>query len=442
MTSDVDKFSSYRVRLIVATVPLLLLLFILIGSHWGKACAITADGKVLAYARSKQAAENAVRALLTDKSEEIGQEVFLATELTYKTRKCPVSPLDSRQLNEELNTKLDFATKGVALKIDGKPELYFKNRDLAEKFLQQIKDKFRTGEDCQVHFAQKVELVDQTVNINQLHDLNEALHLAIEGKGIPRVHTVKQNETLWELALENNTTVEHLKKLNPGLTENLQIGQKIKVSGSAPLLTVVTRYEKTNRETLPYEVEHRNDSSLPLGKSEVVQEGREGLKEVVYRFLAYNGKVTEKEIVTEKVIKEPLPRIIKRGTKFILSSRGGGLIWPTPGRLSSPFGTRWGRKHTGIDIAANYGGPVRAAAPGRVTKAGWDGGYGRTVEIYHGNGAKTRYAHLSSITVKVGQTVNQGQLIGRVGSTGASTGPHLHFEVLVNGVPRDPLRYL
>ena len=119
-----------------------------------------------------------------------------------------------------------------------------------------------------------------------------------------------------------------------------------------------------------------------------------------------------------------------------------GLIWPCDGVVVSGFGMRWGRMHEGIDIGCAYGTPNRAAASGTVIYAGWLGGYGNLVVVDHGNGLSTAYAHASSILVSVGQTVSQGQTVSLVGSTGHSTGPHLHFEVRVNGVAVDPLPYL
>ena len=119
-----------------------------------------------------------------------------------------------------------------------------------------------------------------------------------------------------------------------------------------------------------------------------------------------------------------------------------GLIWPCDGVVVSGFGMRWGRMHEGIDIGCAYGTPNRAAASGTVIYAGWLGGYGNLVVVDHGNGLSTAYAHASSILVSVGQSVSQSQTVSLVGSTGHSTGPHLHFEVRVNGVAVDPLPYL
>jgi murein DD-endopeptidase MepM/ murein hydrolase activator NlpD len=119
-----------------------------------------------------------------------------------------------------------------------------------------------------------------------------------------------------------------------------------------------------------------------------------------------------------------------------------GFIWPVNGVVVSGFGMRWGRMHEGIDISASTGTPIWAAAAGTVIWSGWRGGYGNAVVVDHGNGLATLYAHASALLVGVGQSVAQGQTVALIGSTGNSSGPHLHFEVRVNGVAVDPLLYL
>jgi murein DD-endopeptidase MepM/ murein hydrolase activator NlpD len=121
---------------------------------------------------------------------------------------------------------------------------------------------------------------------------------------------------------------------------------------------------------------------------------------------------------------------------------GHGFIWPVRGTLVSPFGTRWGKLHAGIDIAAPTGTPIAASAGGTITFAGSMDGYGLVVVIQHANGISTAYAHDSSIAVSVGQAVSQGQTIASVGCTGHCFGSHVHFEVRVNGTAVDPMGYL
>ena len=124
------------------------------------------------------------------------------------------------------------------------------------------------------------------------------------------------------------------------------------------------------------------------------------------------------------------------------TASASGFIWPAHGVLTSPFGWRWGRMHEGIDIAVGSGTPVVASASGVVIVAGWMGGYGNLVVVDHGNGISTAYGHNTSVAVGFGQAVAQGQLIAYSGNTGHSTGPHIHFEVRINGAAVDPLGYL
>jgi murein DD-endopeptidase MepM/ murein hydrolase activator NlpD len=136
------------------------------------------------------------------------------------------------------------------------------------------------------------------------------------------------------------------------------------------------------------------------------------------------------------------------GSQATVSKGTGQMAYPVQGRLSSPYGYRihpifkTRKMHTGIDLSAPSGTPIRAADGGTVLFSGWRGGYGKTVIVQHGNGLATLYAHMSAIHVGTGQSVDKGGVLGLVGSTGYSTGPHLHFEVRKNGSPVNPLSYL
>jgi len=121
---------------------------------------------------------------------------------------------------------------------------------------------------------------------------------------------------------------------------------------------------------------------------------------------------------------------------------GSGVTWPTNGSVTSGFGYRWGSLHAGIDIANGVGTPIRAAKAGTIILAGWNGGYGNAIVIDHGGGLSTLYGHMTRLRASDGQRVGAGDLIGDMGSTGNSTGSHLHFETRVNGAPQDPTRYL
>jgi murein DD-endopeptidase MepM/ murein hydrolase activator NlpD len=199
------------------------------------------------------------------------------------------------------------------------------------------------------------------------------------------------------------------------------------------------------KEPVPYEVKVETNTDLLRGQERVKQAGSEGERLVTYQVVTKNGVQVEKKVIQQQVLKEPVTKIVERGTRVVLASRGGGsgrLAWPTRGIITSPYGYRGREFHSGMDIDGYVGQPVGAAEDGTVTFAGYDGGYGRMITIDHGGGLVTRYAHLSGFNVRVGQRVNRGQVIGYVGVSGRTTGPHLHFEVLVNGSFRNPSGFL
>ncbi|MEG1537510.1 MAG: M23 family metallopeptidase, partial [Clostridiales bacterium] len=140
--------------------------------------------------------------------------------------------------------------------------------------------------------------------------------------------------------------------------------------------------------------------------------------------------------------------IVERGTKVVLASRsngggGSGIVsWPYIGTITSRFGWRSRGWHSGLDIGGPVGDPIVAAEAGTVTLAEWYYGYGNLIKIDHGDGMETYYGHLDSFTVDVGDTVERGELIGTLGNTGNSTGPHVHFEVRFDGTAYNPLDYL
>ena len=196
---------------------------------------------------------------------------------------------------------------------------------------------------------------------------------------------------------------------------------------------------------IAYETQIEESAELLRGEREVKTAGQEGKKLVTYTVKEANGVALEKNVLNEIVIAEPVTEVVTEGTATLMiasRSGSGALSWPIRGRINSPYGSRSRGFHTGLDIDANTGDSVKAAAGGKVVTAGWEGGYGYCVILDHGNGLKTRYAHLSKITCSMGQTILRGEELGKAGSTGNSTGPHLHFEVIINGNTQNPMDYL
>ena len=196
-------------------------------------------------------------------------------------------------------------------------------------------------------------------------------------------------------------------------------------------------------EVIPYNTTIIEDADMYVGETKVDVKGITGEKYIEHTYNKLNGETVEEYISGETVVTEVQDEVIRKGTKERPKGGASGkFINPTKGVLTSPFGPRWGRMHNGIDVAAPVGTPMYAADGGTVIYAGWMSGYGYLVQIDHKNGYVTYYAHCSALHVKVGTKVNQGDLIADMGSTGNSTGSHLHFEVRYNNTPQNPLNYV
>ncbi|RJQ27369.1 MAG: hypothetical protein C4589_08360 [Peptococcaceae bacterium] len=302
---------------------------------------------------------------------------------------CLIADGNSRTvlLEERLS---DSGIKGVAVIVDGEEKLVLKSRAEAENLITWLKTVYPAEPDAVVGFKETVELTEVIISGREAVDFDTAKSLI------------------------------------------------------QPLVTVTFSFRVAVREEVPFLVEVRKDSQLPRGEQKVVRKGAPGEKIVTYQVTGENGLETGRVAVAEEMVQEVVPAVVTRGSQVMLASRGSvvRLYQPVPGGVISPYGWRDGRMHEGVDLAAGVGSPVVAAAGGTVTNTGWEDGYGKIVEISHGGGLVTRYAHLSSIKVSVGQAVSERELIGLAGATGNASGPHLHFEVIVNGRQRNPAGYI
>ena len=211
-----------------------------------------------------------------------------------------------------------------------------------------------------------------------------------------------------------------------------------------PTLGVWSTVNTTWDEEIPFETVYKESDTLTKGHSAVETPGEVGIIRHYGIALQENGKELSSAETAQKKMKDPVTQVVLVGTREIGFGEGTGTyVKPCSGSLSSGFGSRWGRRHTGVDLAAPNGTAITAADSGTVKSAEWNsGGYGNLVVIDHGNGVETWYAHCSEILVKEGDVIEQGELIAKVGSTGRSTGNHLHFEIRISGNPVDPAKYV
>jgi murein DD-endopeptidase MepM/ murein hydrolase activator NlpD len=298
------------------------------------------------------------------------------------------------------------------------------------------------GEDgiLSIEFQEDIEVIATYANDDQLTDVPTAYEQITKEQASNEVYHVQSGDSLWGVADMYGMSIDELLAMNDGLEldSNILIGDQLVVSVPRPELSVVVQEQTTYTEDYEAEVQYIDNDSKYVGDDTVIQEAQTGNRTVTAVVSYNNGVETGREIVKQQINTEAVPQIIERGTKALPT-----YIRPTTyGSLTSGFGARWGTIHKGLDFGVPVGTAARASRAGTVVSAGWNGGYGYCVLIDHGDGVRTRYAHLSSIQCSVGQYVDQGDVIALTGNTGDSTGPHIHFEIIVNGTAVDPAPYL
>ncbi|MBR1852075.1 MAG: M23 family metallopeptidase [Lachnospiraceae bacterium] len=299
-----------------------------------------------------------------------------------------------------------------------------------------------------VNFAEEVEIAEVYLAKEQISSLEAAVEDVIKEQETVGEYTVVSGDTLSEIAIKVNIPMDRIVELNSDKLENensmIRVGEKLVITIPEPELSVVRTEDNYFEEAYDVDIVYIDNNDWYTNQSVVHQQPSAGFRKAIVRVNYLNDTEVSREILKEEVVLEAVPKIVERGTKIPPT-----YIKPiSGGRLSSGFGKRSAPTkgastyHKGVDWATPTGTAVYASCGGTVAKAGWGSGYGYVVYIDHEDGRQTRYGHLSKVLVKAGQKVKQGEKIALSGSTGISTGPHLHFEILINGSQVNPLKYL
>lgn len=312
------------------------------------------------------------------------------------------------------------------------------------------------------------------------------------------LYNVVANDTLFSIAKRYGTSVTELKALNALNTDQLKLGQTLYVPNasvqsaasaspsSAPQVearvglqtylvnggdTLLSLSEHFGLSTSTLERSNSNfnfvseDAYLTPGITLMIPPGEGGIVRLpanqtllhlaidhhfsVAALATANNITNFKALSAGSLVYIPDPDVLEEfsGVAVVPQYSDTNFIWPVQGQITSYYGYRnisvgGNTFHGGVDIGASQGTPILASKSGTVSRSGWGGGYGYVVFLDHADGSQTRYAHMSNMAVSAGQTVGQGETIGWVGTTGASTGPHLHFEIRYGGNSIDPLTYL
>jgi len=377
------------------------------------------------------------------------EPVVLSKVSTVETRER-TALLSVDELKSALDGVLKIAVKAYAIEVNGQSVVALNDKQQAEKVLEDIKSSYIEGASRrgnvsveELRFNESVTVVEQNTDPALLREPEAAKQILLRGTDKIVLHTVQRGQSLWSIANENHIPLDALRRANPELvSDRLQIGQKLSVTVAEPYVNLVSVERQIQMVNIAFRTEVQEDDQLWPWQTITKQGGVYGKKEVTLEIKRQNGREIARDVISEKHISDPVTCILVRGTKILPDLGTGQFAWPVVGQITSKFGYRRSGFHSGLDIAAPTGTTVFAADSGTVVFAGYKSYYGRVIEIDHGGGKIiTVYGHNSALLAKVGDQVKKGQPIARVGSTGRSTGPHVHFEVRIDGTPTNPLSY-
>lgn len=365
-------------------------------------------GKYLGIARSQNDVYKTITVLGDKLSEASGANVSLDMERDIDFVQVRGLDLDvdtSEDILDTLTYMRELQVYAYAINVDGQQQVILESETVARSILTSVQSEYAGYKDgveyTSVSFDQNVAVTEITAQLGDIWNASDAKDFLMRGT------TDKDAE-------------------------------------ADPVLSVTSVELATYNENVAYGRKYVENSSMYADETEVLSSGIYGVNRIVAEVTRHNGEETARTIVSTTKMSDPVDEVVYQGTKPIPPSDGTGtFIYPvTNYTISSRFGMRWGRMHSGVDFAAPTGTKIFASDGGTVTYAGWKNSYGYVVIIDHGGLYESLYAHCSKLNVEAGDEVYQGKTIALVGSTGNSTGPHLHFEIHYKGVAYNPLNYL
>ena len=406
------------------------------------------DSKI-ATVREKETAIAALEDIKQELSKEHNMDIVFTKDIAFRDVHAKDDLITSLgDLKGDLKSKIGFMVYGYTLSVNGEEIAAVKTEEEIENILEMIIEPYRTGAENEslkdVSIVEDIEIERKEIAFKKIQEVDQVYNFLLTGGEEIKTHKVEVGESLWTIAAFYDMEVEELIEANPEKDPDaLQIGEEIELIVTKPILTVESLSEVEYEKKIEYERKVEYDDSKYNFYETVKVPGKDGLENIVESKTRHNGVLVNQEIVNRETLVEPIAEVLVKGTiEPPKTMATGSFSRPTRGRLSSSYGMRNGRMHRGIDIANGIGTPILAADGGKVVYVGYRGAYGKLIEIDHENGYKTRYAHNSKFLVKQGERVYKGQEIAKMGSTGRSTGPHLHFEIIKSGKTENPSKYV
>ena len=409
------------------------------------------NGRALGIVREQRDVLEILEMVSEELSLEYGSNIVInpETDITFKPVISYGKDIDDADTVLKRFTYMgDIQAQAYSIVVDGERIVTVESEKIANDVLEAIKKIYTDDSDTKyeyIGFAEDVKIEPYNTTLANVSSKSAALKKINSGGQQEVTYSVKSGDTLYGICEELGVTLSELKKMNPKIKETmtLHVGDKFVTQQEIPLITVETVEVSVFAEAIEYDTITKKSGSYYEGESVVTQAGKNGKARVTARLTKQNGKTVAREDLSVETIKEPVNKVVVKGTKPVPPKKGTGTFRkPVNTGVYAGYGMRWGRMHYGLDYAAPTGTPIYAADGGTVVSAGWSGAYGYTIVIDHGANKKTLYAHCSRLFVSAGTKVYKGQHIAAVGSTGRSTGPHCHFEIFINGANVNPSYYV
>lgn len=411
---------------------------------------VTVNGETVGYVSNESEFSSLVSSVEDDLGDTIGENYVMKTSPEYSFAVVDKSKVSTEEMyNDVYSAVCEEIGEHYGLYVDGKLIAATETEATLTTILDELKEPHKTGaENESVEFVANVEVKKGIYAPSYFIDEDE-IRALFSASTNPRYYIIQEDDYLSDICKATGLTKSQIYALNPELDERRLVpGRKVNISQPDVYLGIKIVKTVSYTEDIAYETVKIEDDSLYKTQTKVKTSGRKGEKAITAEITYVDGAQVSKNIISETVTREPTTREIYVGTKALPVTTSplagtGTFIRPISGGYTScAYGGYYGHKGVDLTMSGAYGKPVYASASGTVIQAGWSGGYGKCVKISHANGYTTWYAHMSSYNVSVGDTVYQGQQIGRIGSTGNSTGPHLHFELRINGTAVNPMRYI
>lgn len=420
---------------------------IVINANYKMMYAVYIDEQLLGYISDKGEVNSSYNEMIS--TMKVGAEHLAFVEqpvLRFEEKKSWMTEDQTQDVLNQVKTQMKPLVRATQLLVNDKPIAVLTNDDTVKQAVELVKKYYFRDENIKMSTVEKVSAIDTQVKPDEVMSVEDAFDRLTRIESPATTYPVENGDTLWDVAIKFDKDFDDLMNLNPRLGDLLQAGQVVLISPEKRTLTIRSEVNEVDQVVIPYRTISKTETRSGTIQPQV---GKNGAKEMSYQVILENGRTISRTLTGERIVDPPVDQIkVKKREVQIASFQGteisnGSLLWPVNGgSITSYYGKRGKSLHKGIDIARAKSLNILASDGGKVVFAGWKGDYGNLIIISHNNGYSTYYAHNKKLLVSEGNRVQTGDSIAVMGSTGQSTGVHLHFEVRKEGKAVNPISYL